>query len=54
MGPGLDGAQVLPILGRLLGSQDAARKRRLDNGPWAGTIFGTSYGAITKSVTDAK
>ena len=39
---------------QFLGSQDAARKRRLDNGPWAGTVFGTSEGSITKSVTDAK
>ena len=37
-----------------LGSQDASRKRRLDNGPWAGTMFSTSDGNISKSVTKSK
>ena len=39
---------------QFLGIQDAPRKRRLDNGPWAGGIFSTSEGQITKSVTDTK
>ena len=37
-----------------LGSQDAPRKRRLDNGPWVGTMFDTSNGFISKTVTQAK
>ena len=37
-----------------LGSQDAPRKKRLDNGPWAGTVFNTKDGAVTKSVTQSK
>ena len=37
-----------------LGSQDASRKRRLDNGPWADTAFGTEGGEITKTVTPTK
>lgn len=37
-----------------LGSQDASRKRRLDNGPWAGTMLSTSNGVISKSVTKSK
>lgn len=37
-----------------LGIQDAPRKRRIDNGPWAGTTFGTDDGTISKSVTIKK
>lgn len=38
-----------------LGSQDAARKRRLKNdGPWIGTIFDTKDGKIVKTVTQKK
>ena len=37
-----------------LGVQDAPRKRRLDNGPWAGGLFDTIDGKITKTVTKAK
>ena len=39
---------------QFLGIQDAPRKRRLDNGPWAGGIFSTSDEKITKSVTESK
>ena len=34
-----------------LGSQDAPRKRRVDKGPWTGTIFDTENGSVTKTVT---
>lgn len=37
-----------------LGIQDAPRKRRLDNGPWAGGVYGTDNGQITKTVTNEK
>ena len=37
-----------------LGIQDTPRKRRLDNGPWAGGLYSTDNGIISKSVTDAK
>ena len=37
-----------------LGVQDAPRKRRLDNGPWAGTVFNTSNNIISKTVTLTK
>ena len=37
-----------------LGIQDAARKRRIDNGPWAGGKYGTSNQEITKTVTEEK
>jgi len=37
-----------------LGIQDAPRKRRLDNGPWAGTIYQTSASKIAKTVTPEK
>ena len=37
-----------------LGSQDAPRKRRMDNGPWAGTVFGASSDTVSKTVTQAK
>ena len=39
---------------KYLGSQDAPRKRRLDNGPWAGTVFNTHNDIIFKTVTLAK
>ena len=39
---------------QMLGIQDAARKRRLADGPWAGGIFGTDKGKITKTVTTVK
>ena len=39
---------------QFLGSQDASRKRRLDNGPWAGTVFNTENGEISKTVTQTK
>ena len=34
-----------------LGILDAARKRRLDYGPWAGGVYSTDHGKILKSVT---
>ena len=37
-----------------LGIQDAARKRRVDEGPWAGGMFSTSDNRVTKTVTKAK
>ena len=37
-----------------MGSQDAPRKRRLDNGPWVGTMFDTENNTISKTVTQAK
>ena len=37
-----------------LGSQDAPRKRRVDKGPWAGTVFNTENGAVTLTVTQQK
>ena len=37
-----------------LGIQYPPRKRRLDNGPWAGGLFDTIKGKITKTVTIAK
>ena len=37
-----------------LGIQDASRKRRVDNGPWAGGVYGTDNGRISKSVTRPK
>ena len=37
-----------------LGIQDAPRKRRVDNGPWAGTVYLTHDGAIRKTVTEKK
>lgn len=37
-----------------LGMQDAPRKRRLDNGPWAGGVYSTNNGEIAKCVTQKK
>ena len=37
-----------------LGIQDAPRKRRVDNGPCAGTIYSTSNGTIQKTVSEKK
>ena len=37
-----------------LGIQDAARKRRLDNGAWAGSIFISTLDTIGKSVPQSK
>lgn len=38
-----------------MGSQDAPRKRRIDeDGPWTGTIFNTRNGKITKTVSEVK
>ena len=37
-----------------LGIQDAARKRRLDEGPWAGGVYATTDRNITKTVTKEK
>ena len=37
-----------------LGVQDAPRKRRLDHGPWSGTVFSTDNHKVTKSVTKTK
>lgn len=37
-----------------LGIQDAARKRRVDEGPWAGGVYSTSHSKVTKSVTEEK
>ena len=39
---------------QFVGTQDAARKRRLDHGPWAGTIFITDDNGIYKSVEQSK
>lgn len=45
--------RVAPWL-QYLGVQDAPRKRRLDNGPWAGTIFVSTCDSVGKTVTQAK
>ena len=37
-----------------LGIQDAPRKRRIDNGPWAGSVFLSSIDRIQKTVTHEK
>ena len=37
-----------------LGIQDAARKRRLDEGPWSGGLYSTANNKVTKTVTEAK
>ena len=37
-----------------LGSQDGPRKRRVDKGSWAGTVFNTEGGSITMTVTQTK
>ena len=37
-----------------LGIQDAARKRRVDEGPWAGGIYETLHKKVTKTVTQDK
>ena len=37
-----------------LGIQDAARKRRIDNGPWAGGVYNACNQEITKTVTQPK
>ena len=37
-----------------LGIQDAPRKRRIDNGPWAGSIFLTTDHLVQKTVAKAK
>ena len=37
-----------------LGVQDAPRKRRCDNGPWAGTIFHTDNKSVQKTVEQKK
>ena len=37
-----------------LGIQDAARKRRVDNGPWAGSMFIASESIVQKTVTQEK
>ena len=39
---------------KLLGIQEAARKRRLADGPWAGGIYQTDQGKITKTVSQLK
>jgi len=39
---------------QFLGIQDASRKRRIDNGPWAGSVFKTSTTRIQKTVTSEK
>ena len=39
---------------QFLGIQDASRKRRVDNGPWAGGVYSTEDGAVSKSVTIPK
>ena len=39
---------------QFLGIQDAARKRRLDEGPWAGGVYSTMNNTISKTVTDEK
>ena len=44
------------VMSRLqyLGVQDAARKRRIKEGPWAGGLYNTDHGKIRKSVTKEK
>ena len=37
-----------------LGIQDAARKRRIDNGPWAGSIFISSKDKVQRTVSQSK
>jgi hypothetical protein len=37
-----------------LGIQDAARKRRIDNGPWAGSIFISSIDKVQRTVSQSK
>ena len=37
-----------------LGVQDAGKKRRITTGPWAGRIYCTDNGKITKTVTKEK
>ena len=37
-----------------LGIQDAPRKRRIDNGPWAGAIYKSSETKISKTVSKEK
>jgi len=34
--------------------QDAARKRRIDNGPWAGSIFISSKDKVQRTVSQSK
>ena len=45
--------QVAPHI-QYLGMQDAVRKRRLDEGPWAGGIYSTSDKMVAKTVTQEK
>ena len=44
------------VMSRLqyLGIQDAARKRRVGEGPWAGGVYTTHHGKIRKTVTKEK
>ena len=44
------------VMSRLqyLGIQDAARKRRIGDGPWAGGVYSTDQGKIRKTVTKEK
>ena len=55
LGYSLEHAWILAkqIASRLqyLGIQDAPRKRRIDQGPWAGTVYGTTVDEVTVSVT---
>ena len=37
-----------------LGAQDAPRKRRIDNGPWAGGVYNTDNMKISKTITQEK
>ena len=39
---------------QFLGIQDAPRKRRIDNGPWAGAIYQTTKNLIQKTVSQEK
>ena len=39
---------------QFLGIQDAARKRRVDGGPWAGTIYQATESKITTTVSKSK
>ena len=39
---------------QFLGIQDAARKRRIDQGPWAGAIYICNEKCIQKTVTTEK
>jgi len=47
-------ARYIASILQYLGIQDAARKRRIDNGPWAGSIFISSEEKIQMTVSQSK